>query len=198
MFQIKSNQRNSICKIERGFTLIEIMVSISIFTVVVLITIGALVSINEANRKIQSMRALMDNLNFALENMSRTLRTGSTYHCGNTGTITSPQDCPTIGSDYIAIEGPGGSGANPNDQIVFSLSNGQIQKSTNSGSTFLGMTSPDITITTLQFYVSGAAALDAKQPKILLLVGGTARAGSKGLVSEFHLQTTISQRLVDS
>lgn len=183
---------------KKGFTLIEIMVSISVFTVVVLITIGALVSINEANRKIQSMRALMDNLNFALENISRTLRTGSAYHCGAAGTITLPQDCPMVGSDYIAIEGPGGSGANPNDQIVFRLSNGQIQKSTDSGSTFLGMTSPDITITTLKFYVSGAQTLDAKQPKILLLIGGTAQAGSKGLVSEFHLQTTVSQRLVDS
>lgn len=178
--------------------MIEIMVSISVFTIVVLITIGALVSINAANRKIQSMRALMDNLNFALENISRTLRTGSTYHCGATGAITSPEDCPIVGSDYIAIEGPSGSGANPNDQIVFRLLNGQIQKSIDSGNTFLGMTSPNITITTLKFYVSGAPASDGKQPKILLLVGGTAEAGSRGLISEFHLQTTVSQRLIDS
>lgn len=173
------------------------MVSISVFTVVVLITIGALISINDSNRKIQSMRALMDNLNFALENISRTLRTGSVYHCGDTGDITSAQDCSVTGSDYIAFEGASGSSANSNDQIVFRLINGQIQKSTDSGDTFLGMTSPDITISTLKFYVSGAPALDGKQPKILLLVGGTAEAG-KGLVSEFHLQTTVSERLIDS
>lgn len=193
---MKHNIKNR-AKYGAGFTLIEIMVSISIFTIAVLIAVGALVSINEANQKIQSMRALMDNLNFALENISRTLRTGSAYHCGSAGSITSPQDCPVTGADYIVLEGSGGSGASSNDQIVFRLSNGQIQKSIDSGGTFLGMTSPDITITTLKFYVSGATALDAKQPKILLLVGGTAQAG-KGLVSEFHLQTTISQRLVDS
>ena len=173
------------------------MVSVSIFTMVVIIAVGALVSINDANRKIQSMRALMDNLNFVLENISRTLRTGSSYHCGSSVNITSPQDCPIVGSDYIAFEGASGSGGNAQDQIIFRLANGQIQKSTDSGASFLGMTAPEVTLTNFLFYVSGAPAADAKQPKILLLVGGTAKA-SKGLVSEFNLQTTISQRLIDS
>ena len=187
----------NILKYSAGFTLIEIMVSVSVFAVVVIIAVGALISINDANRKVQSMRALMDNLNFALENISRTLRTGSSYHCGAIGAITDPQDCAAIGSDYIAFEGANGSGLNTQDQIVLRLLNGQIQRSTDSGTTFLGLTSPEITITNLQFYVDGSAALDAKQPKILLLVGGTAKAG-KGLVSEFHLQTVVSQRLIDS
>ena len=193
MFQPKSKQKNNNSNAKHGFSLIEIMVSVSIFTIVVLIVVGALVSINDANRKIQSMRALMDNLNFALENMSRNIRTGSVYHCGSGDAITmlTPQDCASNGSDYLTFKGPDG------NQIVFQLSNGQIQKSTNGGSTFLGMTSPDITVTKLMFYVDGAPALDVKQPKMLLLVGGTAKA-SKGLVSEFHLQTTISQRLIDS
>lgn len=185
------------CKTERGFTLIEIMVSVSIFVIVVIIAVGALISINDANRKVQSMRALMDNLNFALENISRTLRTGSSYHCGVTGTITAPQDCAVTGSDFVAFEGANGSKLNTQDQIVFRLSNGQIQRSVDSGATFLGLTSPNIVVTRLQFYVSGTAALDAKQPRILLLIGGTADAG-KGLVSEFHLQTVVSERLIDS
>jgi prepilin-type N-terminal cleavage/methylation domain-containing protein len=180
-----------------GFTLIEIMVSISIFTMVVLIAVGSLISINDANRKIQSMRALMDNLNFALENISRPLRTGSSYHCGLSGSIVSPQDCPIDGSDFIAFEGASGSSSNTEDQIIFRLANGQIQKSTDSGASFLGITAPDITITNLAFYVSGSAVGDLQQPKILFLVGGIAQAG-KGVVSEFNLQTTISQRLLDS
>src|SRR3989344_6877449 len=108
----------NILKYNAGFTLIEIMVSVSVFAVVVIIAVGALISINDANRKVQSMRALMYNLNFALENISRTLRTGSSYHCGATGSIIAPQDCAVTGSDYIAFEGANGSGLNTQDQIV--------------------------------------------------------------------------------
>ncbi len=79
---------------KKGFTLIEIIVATSIFTVVMLITIGALLSLNDSSRKAQALRTVIDNLNFAVEDMNRKVRTGDNYHCYN-----NPQDVPTdVGS----------------------------------------------------------------------------------------------------
>ncbi|MFA5987507.1 MAG: type II secretion system protein, partial [Candidatus Paceibacterota bacterium] len=64
-----------------GFTLIEIMVSVAIFSVVMLIAIGALLSVNDSNRKARALRVVMDNLNFAVEDMSKKMRTGSDFYC---------------------------------------------------------------------------------------------------------------------
>ncbi|HBM45415.1 MAG: hypothetical protein UR85_C0011G0009 [Candidatus Nomurabacteria bacterium GW2011_GWF2_35_66] len=65
-----------------GFTLIEIMVSISIFSVVMLIVIGALLMLNDANKKAQATRAIVDNLNFAMDDITRSIRTGKDFKCG--------------------------------------------------------------------------------------------------------------------
>ena len=44
---------------KKGFTLIELMVSITIFSIVMLISVGALLSIIDANRKDQSLKSVM-------------------------------------------------------------------------------------------------------------------------------------------
>ena len=59
---------------ERGFTLVEIMVAIGIFVALVTVSMGALASIFDANRKSQSLKAIMTNLNFAVEVMAREIR----------------------------------------------------------------------------------------------------------------------------
>lgn len=94
---------------KRGFTLIEIMVSVAIFSVVMVIALGALLSISAAERKAETLKSVMTNLNFALEGMSRTIRTGLNYHCDTSnisgGTLV-PQDCPnaSAGSNYFVVQ----------------------------------------------------------------------------------------------
>ena len=69
-------------KQHKGFTLIEVMVSISIFTVVMVVALGAILSIVNANRKAQSLHTVINNVNLAVETMTRDLRTGYGYKCG--------------------------------------------------------------------------------------------------------------------
>ncbi|MFA6459219.1 MAG: type II secretion system protein [Candidatus Paceibacterota bacterium] len=66
-----------------GFTLVEMIVSLGIFSVVAVVALGALVRIITANQKAQSLQSAMTNLNFALEAMSREIRVGSEYNCWN-------------------------------------------------------------------------------------------------------------------
>lgn len=65
-----------------GFSLIEMMVATAIFTTVSIVAIGAVFTINDANRKAQAIRAVVDNLNLSLESMSRKLMAGNNYECG--------------------------------------------------------------------------------------------------------------------
>jgi prepilin-type N-terminal cleavage/methylation domain-containing protein len=64
-----------------GFTLLEMIVSLGIFSVVAVIAVGSLVRITGLNRQAQSMQSAMNNINFALESMSREMRVGTSFHC---------------------------------------------------------------------------------------------------------------------
>jgi len=71
-----------------GFTLIEMIVSLAIFSIVAVVALGALMKIISANKKAQTLMSAMTNLNFALESMSREMRMGSNFYCDSgSGTI---------------------------------------------------------------------------------------------------------------
>lgn len=183
----------------RGFTLIEMLVSVSIFTIVMTISLGSIFAMNDSNKKAQVTRTVMDNLNFAMENMARNLRIGTEYHCdATTGIITLPNDC-TLGASSIAFEGYKGNPNNPDDQIIyrFNGTTGQIERSIDSGSTFLGLTAPELSIDTMTFFVTGTTAGDFKQPRAVIIIRGST-IFKKGIKSSFNVETTVSQRKIDS
>ena len=65
----------------RGFTLIEMIVSLAIFSIVAVVALGALMKIVSANKKAQSLQSAMTNINYALESISREMRVGSDFTC---------------------------------------------------------------------------------------------------------------------
>jgi len=62
-----------------GFTLIEMIVSLALFSVVVTISVGSLLILIASNRQLQDEQAVLANLSFALDSMTREIRTGSAY-----------------------------------------------------------------------------------------------------------------------
>src|SRR3989339_2244393 len=76
-----------------GYTIIETMIAISLFLVIIMAGMGALLNANLLHQKSQNMRSIIDNLSFIMEDMSRNLRTGYDYHCGDFSNIESPQSC---------------------------------------------------------------------------------------------------------
>jgi prepilin-type N-terminal cleavage/methylation domain-containing protein len=179
---------------QKGFTLIELMVSISLFSVVMLISMGAILTVVDSNRKSQALRAVMDNLNFALEGMTRNIRFGDNYHCGPSGNISVPNDCPAGGS-VLTLRTPDG------NLTTYGLVNNRIVKTVNGTDYYV--TSPDITVQKMVFYVVGSypfaianPSTDVSQPKVLLVISGY--SGNKpNIKSTFSLETTLSQRKFD-
>lgn len=176
-----------------------------IFSVVMLIAVGSLLSMIDANRKAQSLKSVVNNLSFALDNISRTMRDGNTYHCGS-APFTAAADCSGAGATQIAVEKYGGNSSSASDQVVYCRGSGtlcsdtgtSLLRSVDGGSTYLPITSSEVVIQTLRFYVTGALRSESPklQPKIVMVVRGYAGVNSR-IRTEIKLQTTITQRLFD-
>lgn len=183
-------------KANSGFTLIEIMVAVSIFSIVMLVAIGSVLSIVSANRKAQALNSVINNLNFALEGMVRDLRTGYEYDCDiNTNGL---QDCVTSPSTAIDFYSSQYSG-----NVGYSLSGTSIYKEIKDGVNTSGpiaLNGDEVKINSLNFYVIGTdkasgAQHDYYQPKIIITVGG--EFNGFGDATRFNLQTMVTQRKLD-
>ena len=208
MILAKQNKKYGIA--HGGYTIIELVVSIGLFMTVALISGAAFLGVVSSNRKTLAVRATMDNLNSAMESMSRNMQTGFSYHCGELGGISTPQDCPA-GSSYVAIEGQSGDSTISSDQIIYTLGKAgnaafancpnpkQMCVSINGGATFFALTAPppELSIDGLAFRVYGSDPNDSpsKQPRITIIVIGSAGVASTRTL--FNIETSISQRLPD-
>lgn len=194
---------------KRGFTVIEMVVSLGLFSSVLSISVGSLLSMVNSNRKTQSLRSAMDNLNLAMEEMSRGIIQGRAYHCGTTSleypvsNIESEVSCPSGDGGYLAFEAHDGVSLDSTDQVVYKLdsttSGGRLQKSINGGQTFEYVTAPSINIDNLKFYVFDKdTPSDSvnEVPRVVITIGGT--AGTKESTrSSFNIQTTATQRALE-
>lgn len=178
----------------KGFTLVEVLVAVSIFALVMIVATGAVFSVVSANKKTHSLKSVMTNLNFALDSMVRDIRVGSTYSC-------DLSDCTDGGTVFTfkANRDVDGNGQ-VNDNVEYSLDSGRIMKRIYG----LGVTSEsdspitaaEITVEYLVFYVYGALGGDGKQAKVTISIRGHAGVGETR--SDFNIQTTVSQRSIDS
>ena len=185
-------------KSDKGFTLVEMIVSAGLFSVVMLVSVTALLSLVDANRKTQALHSVMNNLNIALDSMVRALRMGSVYHCGG-GEYSLALDCERNGDIVLAFEAFGGDRTDAGDQWVYlyDASTKRIYKSENSGQNSIAITSPSVTIDSMKFYVIGTTPGDTSQPKVVISIKGTAGADKVKTRTTFHIQATAVQRALD-
>ena len=181
----------------RGFTLVEMMVSVALFAVVMVVSAGALLSLATANRKAQALQSVMNNLNITLDSMVRSIREGSNYHCGTTGIITTPRDCGT-GDEYLAIL-PHGLSVQRVYRFVppTGTQSGYIERSENGGANYVRITATEVSITDMKFFVVGTTPGDTQQPKVVVILKGTAGGINTKITTTFHIQATAVQRLLD-
>lgn len=181
----------------RGFSLVELIVSIGLFAIVAVAMAGAVVNVMDANRKSRSLVSIVDSLSFALDSMTRELRVGKNYDCGAHSGAT---DCSTPQSQI---------NFDTSENVFFAYrlntSENSIERcghsssdcpNPSSGANYQRMTGNDIEITDLRFYVYGTEpASDNEQPRVTIVVSG--RTGTADTDSAFTIQTTVTQRLPD-
>lgn len=164
----------------KGFTLIELIVAIGLFALVMTLASGGYLILIAANRQAQALSTGINNLSFALETMTRSIRTGGAYRCG-------AGDCPS-GSPSFSFTAADGSA------ISYALSGGAIIEMVRGVSNPL--TDPSVSVSSLTFYTSGtspASAGDYAQPHITVVVSGSVSAGP-GKTEPFTVETGATMR----
>lgn len=169
-------------KNNNGFTLIELLLSVALFSIVVVITFGAITTTVDINRKSQTLTTVMNDLNFTLESMTRTIKTATEIIDFGGGLYRFKDQRST--ANYVTYR--------------FNDSSGLIEKCESSDknvcTNYIPIVSNQIKIT--NFYLEPINRGFSSQPRFLMVVEGYAEASSR-VSSDFIIQTTVSPRTVN-
>jgi prepilin-type N-terminal cleavage/methylation domain-containing protein len=192
-----------------AFTLIEMMVAVSLFAIVMMVGVGALLSLVEANKRAQALNSVINNINIAVESMARSIRVGTNYHCETDAdsvpppeTLAATSDCELGNGVLLAFESADGDPTDPDDQVVYRYvvvgdSEKRIERSLEGGAngTWVALTAPEVVIEEFELFVAGTTVGDGNQPRVLMSI--KASAVVPGGTTEFTVQSSVVQRLLD-
>lgn len=166
-------------KTNEGFTLIELIVAMAVFSTVVTIVSSIFVSTVGSQRKNVNQQEILENSRYVLEIMGRAIRQS---------TVQTPNTSSSGSSSLIITHHVKGS-------VTYQLDNGQI-KETSSGITD-ALTSADVLVEKLSFIVQGKGAGDSTQPRVTIIISlSNVQPGVNA--NSIKLQTTITPRNLDS
>ena len=198
---------------ESGFTLIEMMVALALFTIVITIAVGAFLSLIGQSSQLQGEQKVMTSLNFAMDNMTREIRTGIHYYCiadvadvgsSDEDDLLLTRDCAGNGAG-VGVNGM--SFVEAGSSLSAGTSGGRIAYGFDSASSSIvrqiaknapqSLTSSDVKITGVWFYVSGADPLtdgNLKQATVTIII----KAQDPDDTSRtYTMETTVTQRQLD-
>lgn len=202
---------------KRGFTLIETLVSLGIFSIVVVTATGVILSVITASKRNQSVNTVVNNLNYSIDSMIRDIDTGYRYRCDYDDSQTH------LLADYKLVPASAcGTGRKTNITLVSTITGeeqivkyefiqqadgpGYIEKTVyyEDGSlniipaTYALTDVQNIDVDALEFTITNPPTLIsgdvAGQPSVFVMIKGTAQL-NKINISDFFIQTFISQRL---
>ncbi len=179
-----------------GFTLIELLVSIALFSIVLTVTLGSIMTIADSNKKARSLMSVTNNLNFAIDSMVRSFKSGEIdvnpvfdfsggdNNCFSTKEIDYGTNSEFANTrrpvEYCWIE----------DNGVGDAKKGKIVKIVN-GDT-IDLTSPDVDVDYLRFEAP-TPVQGSIQPMLSIMIEGKVKISEK-VSSQFSIQTSVSQR----
>ncbi len=160
------------------------MVAIGIFSIIMLLSSGAYLVMISITRQVQGIATGVDNLAFALETMTREMRTGTAYNCAGVG------DCLSGGNSFSFT--PSGGGAT----ITYARGSQVAPDGTTVGDITrngIVLTDPSVNVTSLTYYASGTSKSDALQPNVTVIVSGTVTYAA-GKSESFTIETGATMR----
>lgn len=172
----------------RGFSLVELIVAVGLFTIIMTLASGAYLVMIGINRQAQGIATGINNLSFALETMMYNIRTGTNYDCGGLN------DCQVNSFSFTNSKGRA---------VTYRFSGTSIQEEKEEitgGTTISTLTDSSMSISTLTFYVFGAAkppAGDYSQPRVTIIVHGTVSTRPGRPPELFTVQTGATMRGTD-
>ncbi len=181
-----------------GFTLIEVIVAITIFTVVITLASGSIISALRTQKKAFEGGQMINQLSYALEYMSRALRMAKKDLTGECLTSAGPKfnyetDATRQRVRFVNFRGNC-------QEFLLDTGTGQIKQRLASGlpaSNFgppVPLTSNDINVQEFEVILVGESQNDLQQPLVTFRLKARPTTVPGPL---FNIQTTISQRNID-
>ena len=170
----------------RGFTLIELIISVGLFAIISTLAAGGYLITIAAARHAEVETAAVDNLSFAFETMMRIVRTGSGYLCNGSTNPCNPGSTFTV------------TGADGNT-YVFAASGGaiteQITAPPASVQPATAITDPAVAVSAFNIYMIGAGASDG-QTHVTFVITGIINNVDIGKQIPFTLETGATTRTI--
>jgi prepilin-type N-terminal cleavage/methylation domain-containing protein len=171
-----------------GFTLIEMMVAVSIFIVVAFVVTSTFMVAMDAYRKAQQIRLTIDNVNYAMDTMVLEIREGNRYTYGDSSPCGGKTNCSFSFYNYLG------------KSVFYSVSapdsagNVSICRAEGGGAC-LALTDTKVNISYLNFNIFPTDTTGARPPMLQINVYGLVKVGKSQ--SDLNVQTTVTQRNPD-
>jgi prepilin-type N-terminal cleavage/methylation domain-containing protein len=192
----KNNPNNS-----SGFTLVELLVAIALFSILMGIAVGGFVNALRSEREVTAMMSAESNVNLALEQMAREMRTGYLF-CHSPGSNAASPACectsnletkPTWTCPAIEFYNANG------EKVDYTLdANNVLERadSAENGGVAEPLTSDNVSVTDLNFTLFGNLEGDTWNPRITITIGVQPNDSTVSW-STANLETTVSARSID-
>jgi len=168
-------------KEKSGFTLLETMVAIGIFSVVVVLTTSGFIRSLRTQRQASAFAYVNDNLSTVIEQMMREVRTGTDI-CFNS---TSCQSQSVL--SFVNAAGK---------TITYCLLNNAIERSVSSACAAGNeITGSKVYVSYLKFMLAGNRSGDGYPPRVTILIGARPSDQSSSFFN-LNIQTTVSSRVI--
>ncbi|MBI2063837.1 MAG: type II secretion system protein [Candidatus Yanofskybacteria bacterium] len=177
----KTNPKFKIVPTSLGFTLIETLLVILLFSVLAVLMGGVFVSSLDLQRRAFNLQQTEENVNFTLELMAKEIRVSQVA-------IPDGSGCSSLSDTTLNVTHP------VNGNIVYSLSGGAIHRNVNGTDSIIS--SNTVEFTNMRFCVSGALIGDQQQPRVTIL--GTLKSIKSRQQAIINFQTTVSQRFLSN
>ena len=180
----------------RGFTLVEMLVSVALFSVVMVIVATAYLNLLNLDRQAKATNDVSANLNFVMDTMARSIRTGTQYDCEN---ATLSPDCPPSAGGFTLnfLQDDGVT------YTTYDLVAGRIEECQSTTPGCLPdtpITDSRINVTKLTFYVTGVDNnhnSDSTEPKVTFVIQGNINVDPSRAPVTFDIETSATQRQID-
>jgi prepilin-type N-terminal cleavage/methylation domain-containing protein len=170
------NSRNS----RKGFTLVEFLVAMTLFSIIVSIAVGGFVRALRTQQQLVGLISANSNISLTMEQMSRELRTGDSFDCDPS----SPPNCPSV--NFINSSG---------QAITYRLNAADQTIERGVNGVFQAITAGNIQVTSfgINMRFNEVCPPDCYPARMTILISISPKTAGVE-TTEIHLQTTVSAR----
>lgn len=187
MIRINTNRQSPIANRQYGFTLIEVLVAVSVFAVTVTSLVGAYLSVQRLNQQSRVLQVLLQNSRYILEDITKIIRNGQIDYASYGGSIPQPST-----SDLFLVDQEG-------VKIwIYRQETDLVITKTGIGSSNLN--GPEIKVLDFKVFISPSTnpfpkgpATPKEQPTATIFLDLESRISPRD-VTRFPFQTTVATR----